>query len=266
MKFRHAFISAALLVSGVALAQGSQGTMQKGSETGKQGTMQGSMQKLMPKTEQEFAQQLHHANQMEIRLGKLAQEKGENDQVKQFGKRMVDDHGKADEQLMTLAKSQKWNLKKEPKPTNDVQRAMQSAEKADEAKLKALDGPAFDQAYMAMMVADHDADVMKVTHAAQMFKGEFATQLNQLRPTLMQHRDEAYRVLGQLKPSQQMGVGGANMGGMPMPDTQRSGQMGGTGGSGEMGGEMQTGMDGGTGGAGMGGMPAMDGGMRDGGR
>ena len=38
----------------------------------------------------------------EVELGKLAQDKGSNEQVKNFGKRMVDDHGKANDDLKTL--------------------------------------------------------------------------------------------------------------------------------------------------------------------
>lgn len=225
MKVSHVFVSAALLVSGVAFAQGGQAMTQPAPEAKRQAGMQheagmkmgDSMMKLMPKDEQQFAQTLHHANQLEIRLGQLAQQKGQSDQVKEFGKRMVDDHTKADEQLMTLAKTNKWNLNKEPKAANDVQRKMKDAEKATEAKLKALDGAAFDAEYMSHMVADHNMDLAKVSHAAQMFKGsELANQLNQLQPVLTQHRDHALRVLGQLKPEQQMGVGGAGEQPMPM--------------------------------------------------
>ena len=38
-----------------------------------------------------------HGNMAEVELGKLAVERGTNDAVKQFGQRMVDDHGKASE-------------------------------------------------------------------------------------------------------------------------------------------------------------------------
>jgi putative membrane protein len=41
----------------------------------------------------------------EVELGKLATEKGQSDEVKKFGQRMVDDHGKANDQLKQLASS-----------------------------------------------------------------------------------------------------------------------------------------------------------------
>jgi putative membrane protein len=40
----------------------------------------------------------------EVEFGKLAQEKGQNEAVKEFGRRMVDDHSKANDRLAGLAK------------------------------------------------------------------------------------------------------------------------------------------------------------------
>src|SRR5690349_11889362 len=45
---------------------------------------------------------IHKAGQgglAEVELGKLAQEKGQSEEVKKFGQRMVDDHSKANDQL-----------------------------------------------------------------------------------------------------------------------------------------------------------------------
>src|SRR5690348_16339814 len=39
----------------------------------------------------------------EVQLGKLAADKGSSEQVKQFGQKMVDDHGKANDELKTIA-------------------------------------------------------------------------------------------------------------------------------------------------------------------
>ena len=40
----------------------------------------------------------------EVELGKLAEQKSQNDAVKEFARRMVDDHGKANDRLIGLAK------------------------------------------------------------------------------------------------------------------------------------------------------------------
>jgi putative membrane protein len=91
----------------------------------------------------------------EVELGKLAAEKASSDAVKQFGQRMVDDHGKANDELKTLAENKKITLPTEIGPE----------EKALRARLMKLSGPAFDRAYMQAMVSDHEKDI-----------GEFRTE------------------------------------------------------------------------------------------
>jgi putative membrane protein len=46
----------------------------------------------------------------EVQLGKLAAEKATNPDVKQFGQRMVDDHGKANDELKTAASKESIDL------------------------------------------------------------------------------------------------------------------------------------------------------------
>jgi predicted outer membrane protein len=88
-----------------------------------------------------------------------------------------------------------------------------AAHKATEAKLRALDGTAFDMAYMTAMLGDHDMVITKVMLAEQQFtaKPELTQMLTKLRPQLMQHRDQAYQILGQLKPGA-AAVGGSGSG------------------------------------------------------
>src|SRR5580765_4609163 len=46
----------------------------------------------------------------EVELGKLAIDKAASDEVKKFGKRMVDDHSKAGDELKTLAQNKHITL------------------------------------------------------------------------------------------------------------------------------------------------------------
>jgi putative membrane protein len=85
----------------------------------------------------------------EVALGRLAVERGTSPDVKQFGQRMVDDHGKAGDELKTLAQSK--NL---PWPTG-----LDAKDRALEARLSKLSGAAFDHAYVKAMIADHRQDV-----------------------------------------------------------------------------------------------------------
>ena len=74
----------------------------------------------------------------EVELGKLAAEKGTRDEVKKFGQRMVDDHGKAGADLKTLAQNKNITLPADIGPK----------EKALRDRLSKLSGDAFDRAYM----------------------------------------------------------------------------------------------------------------------
>src|SRR5215831_7061080 len=74
----------------------------------------------------------------EVELGQLAADKGSSEEVKKFGKRMVDDHGKAEDELKSLA--QKKNI--------EIPREIDSKDKALKTRLSKLNGRAFDKAYM----------------------------------------------------------------------------------------------------------------------
>src|SRR5262245_40158478 len=85
----------------------------------------------------------------EVELGQLAVQKASSNQVKQFAQRMVEDHGKANDQLHELATQKNVRLPRE----------LDAKDKAAKQRLDKLSGDEFDQAYMADMVADHKKDV-----------------------------------------------------------------------------------------------------------
>lgn len=157
----------------------------------------------IPTDEKAYLDTLHHANQMEVQLGQLAQQKGVSKGVKDFGAKLVKDHQAADQKLMTYAQKKNMQLS-EPQADTEFKKTMKNAEHAAMAKLQSLQGPAFDRAFLAHMVGHHDADVAKVMAGQQQFatNSELKGQLDALLPTLKQHRDQAYRLLGQEKPRQ----------------------------------------------------------------
>jgi putative membrane protein len=85
----------------------------------------------------------------EVKLGQLAAQKGSNADVRSFGQQMVDDHGKANNELKQLASSKGVTL------PSDIS----SKDQATYDRLSKLDGAAFDHAYVQDMVADHREDV-----------------------------------------------------------------------------------------------------------
>src|SRR6185369_1691885 len=95
-----------------------------------------------------FAMEAAEGGMAEVELGQLAVDKASNAKVKEFGQRMVTDHGKAGDELKTLAASKNITL---PTTINAKQKAMKD-------RLSKLSGTAFDRAYIADMVKDHQMD------------------------------------------------------------------------------------------------------------
>ena len=74
---------------------------------------------------------------MEVAMGRVAEQHATDSEVKNFGARMVKDHGKANEELKTLAREQNVQLPAEKEP----------------GKWKS------DKDYMGQMVKDHENDL-----------------------------------------------------------------------------------------------------------
>ena len=113
----------------------------------------------------------------EVELGQLATQKASSDAVKQFGQRMVTDHGKANDELKTLAQSKSIML-----PT-DI-----GKHKATKDKLEKLSGAAFDRAYMQEMLNDHRKDVSDFRKESQSGKDpDVKAWAARTLPTLEEH-------------------------------------------------------------------------------
>jgi putative membrane protein len=85
----------------------------------------------------------------EVDLGQLAEQKGVSDDVKAFGKQMIDDHTQLGEQMKVVA----GQIGVTPPKT------MPATDKALELKLKVLSTDDFDQAYIKAMMKDHEEDL-----------------------------------------------------------------------------------------------------------
>ncbi len=122
-----------------------------------------------------FARKALQGGMAEVQLGQLALQKSSNDDVKQFAQKMVDDHTKLGDQLKPIA--QQMNVKIPDSPSKKDQATM--------AKLQALNGDAFDKAYIKDMVKDHKMD-------QQEFKQEAANGTN---PDLKQAASQGEQVI-----------------------------------------------------------------------
>lgn len=130
---------------------------------------------------------LHHANQMEIQMGKMAQEKGQAKEVKAFGKTLVTDHTAMDKKVMSLAKQQKIDLPASMPPMNDP----------NMTKLQNATGAEFDRAFAQQMVQEHQRDVDEAKAAqARTTDPKLKTLLGSAIPVLEKHRDTAQKLVG----------------------------------------------------------------------
>jgi putative membrane protein len=85
----------------------------------------------------------------EVQLGQLTLQKSNNPQVKEFAQRMIDDHTKLNEQMKPVA--QQLGV--------TVPDQISKNDRKTIAKLQALSGSAYDQAYIKDMVKDHKQDL-----------------------------------------------------------------------------------------------------------
>ena len=81
---------------------------------------------------------------MEVAMGQVAEQKGQSEDVKSFGKRMVTDHGKANDELKSIASK----------------KGVQLPSKEHNTKWTS------DKPYMDMMVKDHEKDLAEFKEEA----------------------------------------------------------------------------------------------------
>jgi putative membrane protein len=134
---------------------------------------------------------LHHVNQMEIEMGKLAQKSG-TAPVKRYGEMLVRDHSKSDKDVKAFAK--KRGLAKIPavKPETDAEKAEHAKMMTNMAGLKKLEGSDFDREYLRMMVEGHDGELAKTpTFVSTASDADLKTMLENRKTTLQKHSDSA---------------------------------------------------------------------------
>jgi putative membrane protein len=126
----------------------------------------------------------------EVELGKLAAQKGNSDAVKQFGQRMADDHGKANDELKNLAQQKGLAL-----PTD-----LDSKHRQVIDRLSKLSGAEFDRAYVNDMVRDHRKDVAEFKREAERAKDpDLKAWAQKTLPTLEDHLKQVQQLQAQVK-------------------------------------------------------------------
>jgi putative membrane protein len=129
-----------------------------------------------------FIKEAAQGGMAEVELGRLGVERAESPDVRQFAQRMVDDHSKANDELMEIASKKGVAVPKDLDPKH----------KAAKDRLSKLSGRDFDRAFMRDMMSDHDHDV--TAFQKQSAKGhdpELKAWIDKTLPTLKEHKQLA---------------------------------------------------------------------------
>ena len=132
----------------------------------------------VPAADRAFAEKAAAGGAAEVEGGKVAEQRAANDKVKQFGARMVQDHGKANDELKQIASGKGLQLPSAP-DAHDQQ---------EMARMQKLSGAEFDRAYMDHMVKDHKKDIAEFRKQASSGKDpEIKAFAAKTLPTLQEH-------------------------------------------------------------------------------
>ena len=141
-------------------------------------------------SDQTFLKEAAEGGLAEVELGQLAIEKSSNENVKRFAQRMVEDHGKANEDLQQLAAQKGVSLASEPS----------AKQKAKKERLSKLSGDEFDRAYMSDMLKDHRADIVAFEQESDSgTDSDIKKFASQALPTLREHLKQAESVTGKIE-------------------------------------------------------------------
>jgi putative membrane protein len=134
---------------------------------------------------QSFIEKAAEGQQVEIILGQLAAERAGDEQVKQFGAQMAEDHQKANQEIEQLASKEGVQL-----PMH-----LTGKHKNKKEKISQLSGKEFDRAYMTYMLRDHAKDVQEFERGAHALKNPQIQQWAEgTLPVLKQHLQKARQI------------------------------------------------------------------------
>jgi len=134
---------------------------------------------------QEFVTMAGSGNMLEIQAGQMASEKAVNADVKEYGHHMVADHSTASVELMAVAKSKGLTV-----PTQLTTQHQQQL-----SVIAPLTGPAFDKAFMALMVQSHQEQVSLFERASNSVQDKDLRSLATTKlPVLREHLDGATKL------------------------------------------------------------------------
>lgn len=139
----------------------------------------------------EFVEKAGTSGLAEVEMGELGAQKAKNGQVEAFAKRMVADHTKANQELLTASKGKGVQV---PSSRTDMHKATVEKFQQQDA------GKNFDRDYMEQMVEDHKAAVELFETAAddEKLDLDLRSYAKRTLPTLRDHLKQAQTIESKL--------------------------------------------------------------------
>jgi putative membrane protein len=132
------------------------------------------------KADEMFIKEAMEGDLAEVNMGKLAQDKAQSEEVKNFGKMLEQDHGEHSQKVQSKAQELGVTPPQEP---NATQKAMYD-------RLSKISGEKFDSLFVREMVSDHKKDIGKYEKEAKS-KSPLADFAKETLPTLQHHLQTA---------------------------------------------------------------------------
>ena len=159
--------------------------------------MSGGAMMAVNSSDRKFAMMAAQGGMAEVEMARVALERASSSEVKQYAQKMIDDHTKANEELVQIAQAKGITLTAAP---DQKQMAMME-------KMRNLSGAEFDRQYM-MMAGDKDHSKMEKLFRDEVRKGrdaELKAFASKTLPVVQEHLRMAREINSSMK------MGGGNM-------------------------------------------------------
>jgi putative membrane protein len=174
--------AAFVMTAGAAQAQTSEPMAPSQPKTSD--AMKSPQAKAPSQADQKFVTEVIQGDMIEVKLGQLAQQKGQSQAVKQFGQTLVNDHSANQQKAEQLAQSMGVTP---PKQISAKAQAIYD-------KLSKLSDTDFDKQFAQAMVQDHRKDIVEFLKESRK-SGETGNFAQQTLPTLRKHMQMARQLM-----------------------------------------------------------------------
>jgi putative membrane protein len=135
-------------------------------------------------TDRKFMEDAARGGMAEVQLAQMAQQKASRQEVKDYARKLEQDHTQANDKLKSIAQQRQIQL------STDIGEHQQMV-----SRLSNLSGDEFDRAYMRMMVQDHKKDIKEFQRESnRSIDSDLKEFASTTLPTLQQHLQSAEQI------------------------------------------------------------------------